>query len=184
MNGMMEFKEWLLKEEVVDTGTTGYYGTGGKYKEFPFNIYKNPNKQELLEAIEQEKEIRLKSFGNEGIGAAARAFVSPFGDIYVWPESAAEHEYTADKLGESIQTSFYIDDRLKISTGYHSDFAIQRIKENPNYKKMMGEKVTDNPNYSPSKIWAEIPKPSWKDALRKKVEPGGVAKLPYESVLI
>jgi hypothetical protein len=84
----------------------------------------------------------------------------------------------------SIQISFYIDDRLKISTGYLSDFALQRIKENPNYKRMMGEKVADNPNYSPSKIWAEIPKPSWKDALRKKVEPGGVAKLPYESVLI
>ena len=182
--GMMEFKEWLLKEEVVDTDIFGFYASDGIFKDLPYNIYMNPSKQELLDTIEAEHDIRKKYHGNVGVGVNARGFLSPDGDIYIWPESAAEHEMIADKLATNVQVGFYISDKLKLST-YRGTAAMYRIKDNPHYRRMMGEKVSDNPNYLPTKIWAELPPTtSWKDALKKKVEPGGVSKLPYESVLI
>jgi hypothetical protein len=173
----MQFRLWLEEiEKVLNVGLTQWNSDNPKRHVFPYKIYKNPSKQELLDTFVVAKELRDFENGQLQVVSpsgqphvlVARGFLSSKGDIFIWPEIAATHQDVGDVLGEHIQITFYIDSNFHTTTWMND--AIRILGDNPNYKKMMGKKPDSQ----------EYKGPTWYDALKKKVLPGSVQKLPYE----
>jgi hypothetical protein len=154
----MNFKEWLFRSENYN-------------KKISYNIYKNPDKAELLETLEKDKKISRAMWDEDYAGNVRGLLVGE--DIYIWPENASMHYDMAREYDLNYRVAFYINDWLKLN-GSHGD--LSNVERNPNYIRMMdGSEATSSPSSFTTR--------TWKDVMRRptKVEPGGAFALPYES---
>lgn len=172
----LAFKEWLLQENVIKVDTKKIHNRMGQPKFINYKVYRNPTKAELLEAIETDKKMNAMS-GYESHNSA-RGLIDGKGNLYIWPLNAAMHYDIEVKFNINSLANFYIDeDNIEGAVGY-SESEERIIKNNPNYKKMMGITTTTS---VPVPSLPTTPTLKWQDTLKpKKAVPGGNIPLSYE----
>jgi hypothetical protein len=172
----MQFRQWLEEIEKIITVEVRPHNSPERIQKFPFPIYKNPTTHELLNTLTKDKEYSELAYAYS-LGYTVRGFLTHQGDIFIWPSTIASHSDMSAMLNINDEhIPFYISPKLEVST-WKSDETLNTLKNNPNYKKMMGSQYT-----TPKK--SNDYGSAWKDALRKKILPGTFTKLPYESFLI
>lgn len=166
------FKEWLQHENVIKTGRRLAVNEKGQHLTIPFKIYINPDKSEVLDAIDADRNIVETIWGPNNKKPLARGIINGL-NIYVWPEHGAMHYNVANELGLRYYTSFYIDETMKTNVGVDSDEELEQLEKNPNFIKMtQGSKTT-------SSVVTGKTSSSWQDAIKAK--PGKSLPLTPES---
>ena len=183
----LAFKEWMFQESGVITTVGDFLDKTGYKRKFEYTIFKNPSKQELLDAIADDKKIKNLAGYNFQRLDHARGFLSRNGDIFVWPLSARMHDQAQKDVGEKMEVCFYVDSELNMEiSDYNSGNPTLQLESNPHYQKMMESKPTTtaapvNPNQVPQQT-PQAPT-RWRDMLKRKILPGSRQSLPYESVM-
>jgi len=179
----MQFRLWLEKLENTFTYKICPNNKRGdphaEYKTFHYKVYKNPTKEELLEALKKEKEIGSFEFPDHtNMEHEVRGMVMHNGDLYIWAGTACNHPDMEGMVGGAARVVFYILQDLSLRV-WMDPQSTHVIEENPHYRKMMGQPPLE-PG-TPKSNW-QYTAPSWEDAVNRKAVPGGLRKLPYESV--
>lgn len=189
----MQFRLWL--EETEKIYTENIYSKEIYYN-IPFNIYKNPSKEELQQALNEEKQI-LRNNNSDGLSHSNHhaptawgirgLLVDSTGDIYIWAETPLTHGDILEDIlpiGDDFLMGFYIFNDFKVSMGEYGtavtgDKAFETLKENPNYQIMMGQQIIQPSKKRKPYTFTGL---TWKGAVKKAdiVKPGSYKNLPYE----